>query len=89
MAATEHDPIALQNFVLHPEPVPAEVLGAEPSMEVWALRLSGGSVREVLAGESEWAQVQTREYVFALPLDVMENLARTLTEVCKQRREAP
>ena len=57
-------------------------------MEVWALRLSGGSVREVLAGESEWAQAQTREYVFALPLDVMENLARTLTEVCEQRREA-
>jgi hypothetical protein len=40
-----------------------------------------------LAGESEWAHVQTREYVFALPLDVMENLARTLTEVCEQRRD--
>jgi hypothetical protein len=87
MAATESDPIALQSFALLPEPVPAEVLGARPSMEVWALRLSGGSVREVLAGESEWAHVQTREYVFALPLDVMENLARTLTEVCEQRRD--
>jgi hypothetical protein len=82
MAATESDPIALQNFVLHPEPVPAEVLGAKPAMEVWALRLSGGSVRELL-GEPMGAQ--TREYVFAVPLDVMRNLARTLTEVCERR----
>jgi hypothetical protein len=88
MAATESDPIALQSFALLPEPVPAEVLGAKPSMEVCALRLCGGSVREVLAGESEWAQAQTGEYVFALPLDVMENLARTLTEVCEERRDA-
>jgi hypothetical protein len=88
MAATESDPIALQSFALLPEPVPAEVLGARPTMEVWALRLSGGSVREVLAGESEWAQPQIREYVYALPLDVMENLAKTLTEVCEQRRDA-
>jgi len=87
MSATESDPIAPQSFALLPEPVPAEVLGARPSMEVLALRLSGGSVREVLAGESEWAEAQAREYVFALPLDVMENLAKTFTEVCEQRRE--
>jgi hypothetical protein len=84
VAATESDPIALQSFELLPEPVPSEVLGATPSMEVWALRLSGGSVREVLAGEP--AGVLTREYVFALPLDVMGNLARTLTQAYEQRR---
>jgi hypothetical protein len=88
MAATESDPIALQSFALLPEPVPTEVLGVRPSMEVWALRLSGGSVREVLAGEAESAYVQTREFVFAVPRDVMEKLARTLTEVCEQRRDA-
>jgi hypothetical protein len=53
-------------------------------MEVWALRLSGGSVREVLAGEP--TNVVTREYVFALPLDVMGNLARTLTQAYEQGR---
>lgn len=84
MAANESDPIALEHFELHPEPVPAEVLGGAPSLEVWALRISGGSVREILG--SEPTQVLTREYVFALPLDVMENLARTLTQVCEQRR---
>ena len=84
MAATESDPIALQNFELLPEPVPSEVLGARPSMEVWALRLSGGSVRELLAGEP--AYVQTREYVFAVPLDVMGRLARTLTQAYEQGR---
>src|SRR5262249_61300862 len=68
MAATESDPIALQSFALLPEPVPSEVLGTKPMMEVWALRLSGGSVREVLAGEAESKYVQTHEYVFALPL---------------------
>jgi hypothetical protein len=88
MAATESDPIALQSFALLPEPVPTEVLGVRPSMEVWALRLSGGRVREVLAGEAESAYVQTREFVFAVPRDVMEKLARTLTEVCEQRRDA-
>jgi hypothetical protein len=88
MAATESDPIALQSFALLPEPVPTEVLGVRPSMEVWALRLSGGSVREVLAGEAESKYVQTREFVFAVPRDVMEKLARTLTEVCEQRRDA-
>ena len=85
MAATESDPIALQSFALLPEPVPSEVLGARPSMEVLALRLSGGSVREVLAGEAEWGY-ETREYVFAVPLDMTESLARTLMEACEQRR---
>jgi hypothetical protein len=83
VAATESDPIALQHFELLPEPVPAEVLGAEPSLEVWALRLSGGSVREVLG--SEPTEVLTREYVFALPLDVLGSLARTLTQAYEQR----
>jgi hypothetical protein len=84
VAATESDPIALQRFELLPETVPSEVLGATPSMEVWALRLSGGSVREVLAGEP--TNVQTREYVFALPVDVMGNLARALTQAYEQTR---
>jgi hypothetical protein len=84
MAATESDPIALEHFELLPEPVPAEVLGGTPSLEVWALRLSGGSVREVLG--SEPTSVLTKEYVFALPLDVMENLGRTLTQACEERR---
>jgi hypothetical protein len=88
MAATESDPIALQTFELLPEPVPAEVLGARPSMEVCALRLSGGSVREVLAGEAESAYVQRREFVFAIPLDTMGSLARTLMEAYEQRRDA-
>lgn len=87
MSATESDPIALQSFALLPEAVPAEVLGARPSLDVWALRLSGGSLREVLAAESGWANIETREYVFALPRDVMENLARTLTKGCEQRRD--
>jgi hypothetical protein len=63
MAATDSDPIALQHFELEPEPVPAEVLGAE-SMQVWALRLSGGPVREVLTTEP--GNVATRAYVFAV-----------------------
>ena len=90
MAATESDPIALRSFVLLPEPVPSEVLGGIPSMEVWALRLSGVSVRESLAGEADphAAYVQTREFVFAVPRDVMENLARTLTEACVRMRDA-
>lgn len=82
MAATDSDPVALQHFELLPEPVPAEVLGAEAaefSMEVWALRLSGAPVRELLTTDP--VNVASREYVFAVPLDVMGNLARKLTEV--------
>jgi hypothetical protein len=84
VAANESDPIALEHFELLPEPVPAEVLGGTPSMEVWALRIRGGSVREVLG--SEPTAVLTREFVFALPLDVMENLGRALTQACEQKR---
>jgi hypothetical protein len=68
-----------------PEPVPAEVLGAE-SLEVWALRLSGGPVRDLLTTDP--GNVVTREYVFAVPLDVMGNLARKLTEVYERQRGA-
>ena len=85
MAATDYDPVALQHFELTPEHVPAEVLGGE-SLEVWALRLSGGTVREVLTTDP--VQVATREYVFAVPLDVMGNLARALTELYERRRGA-
>jgi hypothetical protein len=85
VAATDYDPVALQHFELIPEPVPAEVLGGE-SLEVWALRLSGGTVREVLTTDP--VQVATREYVFAVPLDVMGNLARALTELYERRRGA-
>jgi hypothetical protein len=53
-------------------------------MEVWALRLSGGAVRDVLTTDP--ANVATREYVFAVPLDVMGNLARKLTEVYERQR---
>jgi hypothetical protein len=76
VAATASDPVALEHFELTPEPVPAEVLGGE-SFEVWALRLSGGTVRDVLTTDP--AQVATREYVFAVPLDVIGHLARALT----------
>lgn len=90
MAATESDPVALQHFELLPEPVPAEVLGATGeavgSLEVWALRLSGGPVRELLT--SDPVNVQTRQYVFAVPLDVMGSLARKLTEVYERARDA-
>ena len=90
MAATESDPIALRSFVLLPEPVPSEVLGVKPSMEVRALRLSGVSLRAAFAGEADphAAYVETREFVFAVPRDVMEHLARTLTEACEQSRDA-
>jgi hypothetical protein len=90
MAATESDPIALRSFVLLPEPVPSEVLGVKPSMEVRALRLSGVSLREAFAGEADphATYVETREFVFAVPRDVMEHLARTLTEACEQSRDA-
>jgi hypothetical protein len=46
---------------------------------VWALRISGGTVRAILTTDP--AYVATPEYVFAMPLDVMRNLARKLTEV--------
>ncbi len=85
MAATDSDPVALQHFELAPEPVPAEVLGAE-SLEVWALRLSGGPVRDVLATDP--VNVETREYVFAVPLDVMGRLAQKLAEVYERQRGA-
>jgi hypothetical protein len=85
MTATDSDPVALEHFELTPEPVPAEVLGGE-SFEVWALRLSGGTVREVLTTDP--AQVAVREYVFAVPLDVMGHLARTLTELYESRSGA-
>jgi len=80
--ATETNPCALQHFELTPEPVPAEVLGGE-SFEVWALRLSGGPVREVLTTGP--MQVTAREFVFAVPLDVMGNLARELTEIYERQ----
>ena len=83
MAATDSDPVALQHFELTPEPVPAEVLGGE-TFDVWALRLSGGTVREVLTTDP--ADVETREYVFAVPLDVLGNLARKLTDVYERQR---
>ena len=83
MTATEYDPVALQHFELTPEPVPAEVLGGG-SFEVWALRLSGASVREVLTIDP--AHVAEREYVFAVPLDVVGKLARELTELYERRR---
>ena len=85
VAATDSDPVALEHFELVPEPVPAEVLGGE-SFEVWALRLSGGPVRDVLSTDP--GNVATREYVFAVPLDVMGNLARKLTEVYEKQRDA-
>jgi hypothetical protein len=85
VAATDSDPVALQHFELVPEPVPAEVLGGS-SLEVWALRLSGGPVREVLTTEP--VNVATREFVFAVPLEVMGNLARKLTEVYERQRGA-
>lgn len=82
MSATDFDPVALEHFELAPEPVPAEVLGGE-SLEVWALRISGGSVREVLTTDP--AQVVTQEYVFAVPLDVIGNLARALTDLYERQ----
>jgi len=85
VAATDSDPVALQHFELVPEPVPAEVLGGT-SLEVWALRLYGGSVREVITTDP--VSVAAREYVFAVPLDVMGNLARKLTEVYESQRDA-
>lgn len=85
MTATDSDPVALQHFELVPSPFPGEVLGG-PSLEVWALRISGGPVREVLTTDPEL--VATREYVFAVPLDVLGNLARKLTEVYERQSAA-
>lgn len=82
MTARDLDPVALQHFELVPSHALADVLGPE-SLEVWALRLSGGSVREVATTDP--MQVTTREYVFAVPLDVMGNLARRLTEVYEKQ----
>jgi hypothetical protein len=53
---------------------------------VWALRLSGGPVRDVLALDP--FDVARREYVFAVPLDVMANLARKLTDVYERQTGA-
>jgi len=78
VTATDSDPVALQHFELVPSHALADVLGQE-SLEVWALRLSGGSVREVATTDP--AHVATRQYVFAVPLDVMGRLAQKLTEV--------
>ena len=50
---------------------------------MWALRLSGGTVRDVLTNDP--AQVARREYVFAVPLDVMRRLALKLTVVYEER----
>jgi len=87
VTATDSDPVALQHFELVPSHALADVLGQE-SLEVWALRLSGGSVREVATTDP--AHVATREYVFAVPLDVMGRLAQKLTEVYeKQSGAAP
>jgi hypothetical protein len=78
VTATDSDPVALQHFELVPSHALADVLGRE-SLEVWALRLSGGSVRDVATNDP--AEVLMLEYVFAVPLDVMGNLARQLTEI--------
>jgi hypothetical protein len=78
VTATDSDPVALQHFELVPSHALADILGRE-SLEVWGLRLFGGSVREVATIDP--VQVETREFVFAVPLDVMGNLARQLTEI--------
>lgn len=83
MPATDSDPVALQHFELGPEPVPAEVLGAETQLDMWALRISGGPVRDVLT--TRRGDVEMRQYVFAVPLDVIGNLARKLTEVYERK----
>ena len=82
MTATDSDPVAVQHFELVPSHALADVLGRE-SLEVWALRLSGGSVREVATTDP--VHVATREYVFAVPLDVMGKLALKLTEVYERQ----
>lgn len=85
VTATDSDPVALQHFELVPSHALADVLGRE-SLEVWALRLSGGSVREVATTDP--AHVATSEYVFAVPLDVMGRLAQRLTEVYEKQSGA-
>jgi hypothetical protein len=82
MEATDSDPIAVLHFELVPEPVPAEVLGG-PSLEVWALRLSGGPVRHLLTTDP--GNVALRDFVFAVPLDMLGNLARQLTELYERQ----
>jgi hypothetical protein len=85
VTATDSDPVALQHFELVPSHALAEVLGRE-SLEVWALRLSGGSLREVAT--SDPVHVATREFVFAVPLDVIGKLAGRLTEVYERQSGA-
>jgi hypothetical protein len=51
---------------------------------VWELRLSGGTVREVATTDP--VHVTVHDYVFAVPLDVMGNLGRKLTEVYERQR---
>jgi hypothetical protein len=80
--ATDSDPVALQHFDLAPSQALADVLGRE-SLEVWALRLSGGSLREVATTDP--VHVTPREFVFAVPLDMVGNLARKLTEVYERQ----
>jgi hypothetical protein len=82
VTATDSDPVALQHFELAPSHALAEVLGRE-SLEVWALRLSGGSIREVATTDP--VHVATREFVFAVPLDMMGRLARELTEIYERQ----
>ena len=85
VTATDSDPVALQHFELVPSHALAEVLGKE-SLEVWALRLSGGSIREVATTDP--VHVVTKEFVFAVPLDVMGRLAQKLTEVYERQSGA-
>jgi hypothetical protein len=84
--ASDYDPVALQHFELTPEPVPAEVLEGG-SLEVWALRLSGGTVREVLTTDPDHVATR-RDYVFAVPLDVIGSLGRALVELYERRHRA-
>jgi hypothetical protein len=87
IAGTDADPVALQHFELVPEPVPAEVLGAELgefSFDVWALRLIGAPVREALTDQP--MNLNTCEFVFAVPLDVIGKLARELTELYERQQ---
>lgn len=85
VTATDSDPVALQHFELVPSHALAEVLGKE-SLEVWALRISGGSVREVATIDP--VHVVQKEFVFAVPLDVMGRLAQKLTEVYERQSGA-
>ena len=65
MVATDFDPVALEHFELTSEPIPSEVLGGE-SLEVWAPRLTGGTVRQVLTTDPD-RLTTTREYVSLYP----------------------